>query len=67
MKEPQTDRKTSRKWEKERSGKQLHINQPIFGIGTINGGTAGNINGFYATGSSKREREVPDLQVRFFC
>jgi hypothetical protein len=52
MKEPQTDRKISRKWEKERSSKQLHINQPIFGVGAINGGISGDVNGFVATESS---------------
>ncbi|CAB4401376.1 unnamed protein product [Rhizophagus irregularis] len=58
--EPQSDRELARKWVSECASKQLHINQPIFGIGTINGGTAGNINGFVAR-SSKRE-EVLDLQ-----
>ncbi|CAG8461059.1 7382_t:CDS:10 [Acaulospora morrowiae] len=61
--EPYTDYKTSRKWNKERSNKQLHLHHSTFmdhGIGTINGGTVGTINGFFATRSSMRE--IPNLQ-----
>ncbi|CAG8785243.1 11074_t:CDS:2, partial [Dentiscutata erythropus] len=45
--DPQTDRKKARKWEKERSSKQVHLHQPTFVDGTAitNGTNNGTING----------------------
>ncbi|CAG8651037.1 16746_t:CDS:10, partial [Funneliformis caledonium] len=71
--EPKTDRQTARKWEKERSRRQVHINQPIIAdihgngnitgnIGDVNGGTSNII-------MNKRDQEEDDekqtKRVRF--
>ncbi|CAG8525117.1 10442_t:CDS:2, partial [Acaulospora colombiana] len=45
--EPKPDHELARRWEKERSHKQVHLHQP-----TINGTVSGPINGAYVSGGT---------------
>ncbi|CAG8677465.1 13794_t:CDS:2, partial [Dentiscutata heterogama] len=60
--DPRPDRLTARQWEQERSRKQIHVHQPIYGnfnTGTIYGGTI-NTKTFSANTNILREEQGED-------